>query len=205
MSAEEYFSQLWWSEVHIRYHTEQMGGFMQHVVVESFNHRKVSDGGGKNLLTPGTPPWAWFMVIVSGIPPILMLTSLYYSTKSKGVAVRVAAPSFEVSTAEEGLDTELVGTKEHRRYRRMAMKTRVRIRRESGSEMEVLEPVNVSQGGIGFESTRQYDPREVVWVKMPYDPSLPDSGGIETRSLIVRAVPLPGWNAFSCGVQFLTA
>ena len=127
------------------------------------------------------------------------------ASQSARTAAPVAAPSAPVPRAEEGVDPALEGGKEHRRSRRIGMKTRVRIRRESGSETEVLEPVNVSRGGVSFESTRQYDLHEIVWVQMHYDPNLPDGGGMETRSLIVRAVPLPRWDAFSYGVKFLTA
>ena len=127
------------------------------------------------------------------------------TSQSARTAGPVAAPSASVPTAEERVDAELGGRKEHRRSRRIGMTTRVRIRRESGPETEVLEPVNVSLGGISFESTRQYDLHEIVWVKMHYDPNLTDGGGTETRSMIVRAVPLPRWDAFSYGVKFLTA
>ena len=121
------------------------------------------------------------------------------------IAAPVPAPSAPVLTAEERVDAKLGGRKEHRRSRRVGMATRVRIRRESGPEPEVLEPVNVSRGGISFESARQYDLHEIVWVKMHYAPNLPDGGGAETRSMIVRAVPLPRWEAFSYGIKFLTA
>ncbi len=126
------------------------------------------------------------------------------ASQSARTAAPVAAPSASVPTAEERVDAKLGGRKEHRRSHRTFMKTRVRIRRESGPETEVLEPANVSWGGISFESTRQYDLHEIVRVKM-HDPNLPDGGGMETRSLIVRAVPLPKWDAFSYGVKFLTA
>ena len=61
------------------------------------------------------------------------------------IAAPVPAPSAPVLTAKERVDAKLGGRKEHRRSRRIGMKTRVRIRRESGPEPEVLEPVNVSR------------------------------------------------------------
>ena len=91
--------------------------------------------------------------------------------------------------------------KDRRVSRRIAMKTRVRIRRDSGSGAEVLEPVNVSRGGISFLSSAQYKMSEVVWVNLHYDPKNPEAAAPETRSIIVRAAPESG--QFSYGVRFL--
>ena len=89
---------------------------------------------------------------------------------------------------------------DRREARRISMKTRVRIRRDSGSAVEVLEPLNVSRGGIGFQSAQQYALHEVVWVTLHYQPGTEE---LETRSMIVRAVPLPESGFFSYGVKFL--
>ena len=148
--------------------------------------------------------WLVFALVLAVVVLVIVLLPFGESGKEE-LREAVSRVITELSRAISNLRGIFTQTISSGSYCRIVMKMRVRIRRESGSEMEVLEPVNVSQGGIGFESTRQYDPDEIVWVKMHYDPNLPDSGGMETRSLIVRAVPLPSWNAFSCGVQFLTA
>lgn len=96
----------------------------------------------------------------------------------------------------------MAGGAERRTARRISMKTWVRIRRERG-RAEVLVPVNVSRGGMSFESTKRYELHETVWVRLHYDPDIPDSGGLETRSLVVRAARLPQFDAFSYSVKFL--
>lgn len=92
---------------------------------------------------------------------------------------------------------------DRRRSKRIQMKTRVLIRRESDGTPEMLEPVNVSRGGIAFRSTRVYALHEKILVNMHYQPNQPAGAGIETRSMIVRAVPIPNAQAFSYGVKFL--
>ncbi len=92
---------------------------------------------------------------------------------------------------------------ERRTSRRIALKTWVRVRRASDSETELVEPVNVSRGGLCFQSIRQYDLHDIIWIKMHCDPEVPESGEMETRCLIVRAAPVPEWEAFSYGLKFL--
>ena len=95
--------------------------------------------------------------------------------------------------------------KERRVARRIAMKTKVRVRRDNVDDFEIVEPLNVSRGGVGFESVNEYQLDEIIWVIVHYEEEKPDSEQIETRSTIVRVVPLKKWDAFSYGVQFTPA
>ncbi len=90
--------------------------------------------------------------------------------------------------------------RDRRETRRISVKTRARIRQDSGPVVEVLEPVNVSRVGLGFQSAQQYALHEVVWVTLHYQPG---AEKLETRSMIVRTVPLPESGLFSYGVKFL--
>ncbi len=92
---------------------------------------------------------------------------------------------------------------DRRTSRRITLKTRVRIRRDGGHWAEVLEPENVSRGGIGFQSKAHYRLDEIVWLKMHFEPDAPKGPGMETRSIIVRAVPQQEEGVFSYGVKFL--
>ena len=94
------------------------------------------------------------------------------------------------------------GGKERRTARRIPVGTWVRIRRESGP-IEVLVPVNLTRGGMSFESARKYDLHETVWVTLHYNPQMPAGDAMETRGLIVRAAPVPQWDAFSYSIKFL--
>lgn len=95
------------------------------------------------------------------------------------------------------------GESDRRRSLRAAMKTRVRVRRGSVADAEVLAPLNVSRGGLGFESARPYQLHEMVWVTLHYNPQTPDDVDTEIRGIIVRAAPLPEYQAASYGVRFL--
>jgi hypothetical protein len=92
---------------------------------------------------------------------------------------------------------------ERRRSRRIQMRTRARICRESDGSTEVLEPVNVSRGGIGFRSSRLYARHEKITVNMHYQPKQPESDISESRGMIVRAVAETGTQLYSYGVKFL--
>jgi hypothetical protein len=89
---------------------------------------------------------------------------------------------------------------ERRISRRIQMKTRVRIRRDSDNVTEVLEPLNLSRGGVGFHSCKRFALHETVWVTMHYQPN---STEMETKSIIVRAAPLANSTEFSYGLKFL--
>jgi len=93
---------------------------------------------------------------------------------------------------------------ERRKARRIQMRTRARIRRESDGSAEVLEPVNVSRGGIGFRSSRLYAMHEKITVNMHYQPEQPETNMIHTRGMIVRAVAETGTQLYSYGVKFLS-
>jgi hypothetical protein len=90
--------------------------------------------------------------------------------------------------------------KDRRVSRRIQMRTRVRIRRDSDESAEVVEPVNVSKGGISFQSRRRIELYETVFVTMHYQTEVIE---METRSLIVRAAPIAGSSEISYGVKFL--
>jgi hypothetical protein len=89
---------------------------------------------------------------------------------------------------------------ERRTSRRIYIKTRARIRRASASSAEVVEPVNVSRGGICFRSRASYDLDEVIWVAMHFREDEGDP--LETPSRIVRVSPGADQGR-SYGVQFL--
>ena len=90
--------------------------------------------------------------------------------------------------------------KDRRQSRRIQMKTRVRIRRESDSKPEVLEPLDLSKGGISFQSPKRFAMREIIWVSLHYQPGV---STMAVRSQIVRAAPIPQSAEFSYGVKFL--
>ena len=85
---------------------------------------------------------------------------------------------------------------ERRTTRRIQMKTKARVRRASGT-MEIVVPVNVSRGGIAFESRASYELEEVVHVAMHYR-----EGGeiLETPGRIVRVSRRK--DGFEYGVRF---
>lgn len=85
---------------------------------------------------------------------------------------------------------------DRRSSRRIQLRTRARVRRASSSE--IVQPVNVSRGGICFESRAAYELDEVVWVAMHYR-----EGGeaMETPSRIVRITRMEN-TGFNYGVRF---
>ncbi len=85
---------------------------------------------------------------------------------------------------------------ERRTSRRIHMKTDARIRRSSGGT-EVLVPVNVSRGGIAFQSRAYYELEEVVHVALHYRKG---AEPMEAPGRIVRVSKLE--NAFEFGVRF---
>ena len=85
---------------------------------------------------------------------------------------------------------------ERRTSRRIQMKTSVRVRYNKA--MEIIQPINVSKGGISFESLRNYALHEIIFVTMHYQPG---TDQMETRSIIVRAAPLSEGTSY--GVKFL--
>ena len=85
---------------------------------------------------------------------------------------------------------------ERRTSRRIQMKTKIRVRYNKA--MEIIEPVNVSKGGISFESLRTYALHEIIFVTMHYQP---ETDQMETRSIIVRAAPKQEGTSY--GVKFL--
>jgi hypothetical protein len=89
---------------------------------------------------------------------------------------------------------------ERRTSRRIQMKTKVRIRRDADNVAEILEPLNISRGGVGFHSCKRFALHETVWVVMHYRP---DSTDMETKSIIVRAASVANSTEFSYGLKFL--
>lgn len=131
--------------------------------------------------------------------PLTPVEAQAYTPLGRRSAARApAAPAGAPAAAPAGRQGS-----ERRTSRRIGMKTWVRVRRESDSDTELVEPVNVSRGGLCFQSIRQYDLHDIIWIKMHCDPEVPESGEMETRCLIVRAVPVPEWEAFSYGLKFL--
>lgn len=91
---------------------------------------------------------------------------------------------------------------ERRRSTRIKMRTRARIRRESGDAFEVLEPSNVSKGGISFRSAQSYELKDAVLVNMHYQPGQPESSGLERRGVVVRKTPVNVPGQFLYGLEF---
>lgn len=95
-----------------------------------------------------------------------------------------------------------VATRNERRHGRVSVRTMLRVRRLSAAEAEVVQPVDVSRTGIGFESVREYEPQEKVLVTLHYDPARPESS-IETPAEVVRVEPLDRWDAYGYGLRFV--
>jgi len=119
-----------------------------------------------------------------------------------------AAPSAPIASPAAPLAAPAAGEApslgaERRKARRIQMRTRARIRRESDGSAEVLEPVNVSRGGIGFRSSRLYARHEKITVNMHYQPEQPETAMIHSHGMIVRAVAETGTQLYSYGVKFL--
>ncbi len=117
-----------------------------------------------------------------------------WATAASAAAVEAPATS-PPPRAPEPEPAEKTGA-ERRTSRRIQMKTKIRVR--YGKTLEVVEPTNVSKGGVGFESQRTYALHEIVFVTMHYQP---ETDQMETRSIIVRAAPLREGTSY--GVKFL--
>jgi len=85
---------------------------------------------------------------------------------------------------------------EKRGSRRIQMKTRARIRRPD-NRIEIVAPVNVSRGGIAFETAQQYALDELVQVALHYREG---EEALETLGSIVRVTPRGPTS--ECGVKF---
>jgi len=85
---------------------------------------------------------------------------------------------------------------DRRSSRRIQMKTRARVRRKNDMT-EVVAPLNVSKGGVAFESRLSYDLDEVIFVALHYR-----EGGeaLETPGSVVRVSKRAG--AFEYGVRY---
>ena len=77
------------------------------------------------------------------------------------------------------------------------MQTRVRIRRGATSEVEIVVPLNVSRGGIAFESRNPYEVGELLHLAMHYRE---DEEILETPGRIVQTFRADG--KFTYGVRF---
>lgn len=89
---------------------------------------------------------------------------------------------------------------EQRAANRVQAEMLVRIRR-GDYRSEIVEPVNVSQGGFGFQSVLEYSQGEMVFTTLDYRPGKAETA--EVPSAIVRVTPLFRWDAYSYGVRFL--
>jgi pyruvate/2-oxoglutarate dehydrogenase complex dihydrolipoamide acyltransferase (E2) component len=111
----------------------------------------------------------------------------------------VAAPPPPVPQPEAVPAAEVappISWSDRRGSRRIQLRTRARIRRAASSE--IVAPINVSRGGICFESRAAYELDEVIWVTMHYREG---EQPMETPSRIVRItrVETAGYNY---GVSF---
>jgi hypothetical protein len=91
---------------------------------------------------------------------------------------------------------------ERRQSRRIQMNTRARVRTatdKEGKEAEIIAPVNISRGGICFESACAHRLDDPVFVILHYKPGTSE---METRGMIVRVSPAAGAKT-SYGVKFL--
>ena len=105
-----------------------------------------------------------------------------------------------------GLDDALKSIEQRgsnrRTQERIHLTTLVQIRRQSG-ETEVVQPMDVSPGGFGFESVRNYKLGEKLSISMHYNPNDPTEDDMEW-AFVVRTELLPKWDAFRYGVEFLS-
>lgn len=107
-------------------------------------------------------------------------------------AARPAAPA---SSGKKGA--------ERRRSARIKMSTKARVRRESGAGFEVLEPGNVSKGGISFRSAQSYKFEERLLVTMHYRAGQPESAGMERVGKVVRITPESS-GLVDYGIEFIS-
>jgi len=108
-----------------------------------------------------------------------------------------AAPRAEPSVTDQLLHAGHSAA-DRRSSKRISLKTRARIRRVASSE--VVAPINVSRGGICFQSRSSYELDEVVWVAMHYRDE--DKNPMETPSRVVRISRGDGGQPPSYGVSF---
>ena len=113
-----------------------------------------------------------------------------------GTSSEAAAQPATEAEAPSSAEPEIPWS-ERRTARRIYVRTQARVRRPSSSE--VVAPVNVSRGGICFESRASYELGEVVWVAMHFRE---DAQHLETPSRIVRVSPGAKGDAYSYGVKF---
>ncbi len=92
---------------------------------------------------------------------------------------------------------------ERRRNARIKMSTRARVRRENGEGFEVLEPGNVSKGGISFRSAQSYKFEERILVTMHYRAGQPESAGMERVGVVVRITPETS-GLVDYGIEFIS-
>jgi hypothetical protein len=94
-------------------------------------------------------------------------------------------PVPEPAPAPPPPEPQRINWAEKRTSRRIQMKTRARVRR-TNNKTEVVAPLNVSRGGIAFESVQQYDLDERIQVAMHYREG---EQPLETLGSIVRVTP----------------
>jgi len=111
----------------------------------------------------------------------------------------VAAPPPPVPQPETAPAAEVpapISWADRRGSRRISLRTRARIRRAASSE--IVAPINVSRGGICFESRAAYELDEVIWVAMHFREG---EQPMETPSRIVRITRVEG-AGYNYGVSF---
>lgn len=121
------------------------------------------------------------------------------ATAAESSAAAATAPAPAPSTTVPEPEREPTG-QDRRVSRRIRMATKARVRREKDDSEEVVDPSNVSRGGIAYLSSKKLALHEIVWVALHYQPDLTK---IETRGIIVRAAPIESSSEFSYGVKFL--
>ena len=84
-----------------------------------------------------------------------------------------------------------------RTSKRVQMQTRVRIRRDATRAEEIVEPLNVSRGGIAFESRNPYELGDLIHLTMHYREG---EESLETPARIVQSFRAVGKCTY--GVQF---
>jgi hypothetical protein len=111
----------------------------------------------------------------------------------------VAAPPPPVPQPEAAPAAEVappISWADRRGSRRIQLRTRARVRRAASSE--IVAPINVSRGGIAFESRAAYELDEVIWVAMHFREG---EQPMETPSRIVRITRMET-AGYNYGVSF---
>jgi len=118
------------------------------------------------------------------MPALLRPSSLPAEEEEEEVEAEVEAPAAAAaasSAAAPAAEAAPINWADRRTSRRIQMKTRARVRRANGAE--VVTPLNVSKGGIGFPSRASYALDEAIYVALHYT----EGGEIfETSGIIVR-------------------